>query len=136
MCDLETATNFELAALNYLQVSEAEYMYSVLIRSKIINRNFFHEQPKFEGFRTILWKTKINGTLRSLNLKHKFVLFTFFYIHKKKILDSRKFSTSDFRCIYMFWDVMNAIWPLLENACLPVCMSPKFLDIVSQELHS
>ena len=47
---------------------------------------------------------------------------TFFYIHKKKILDSRKFSTSGFRCIHMFWDVLNSISPFLEN----VCLSTKF----------
>ena len=28
--------------------------------------------------------------------------FTFFYIHKKKLLDSRKFLTSGFRWIYLF----------------------------------
>ena len=36
-------------------------------------------------------------------------LFTFFSIHKKKVLDSRKFSTSGFWWIYMFWDVLNSI---------------------------
>ena len=46
--------------------------------------------------------------------------FTFFYMQKKKVLDSRKFSTSSFRWIYMFWDVLNTIWPFLENVCLYV----------------
>ena len=87
-------------------------------------------------------------------------IFTFFYIHKKKVLDSRKFfdfwfsmdlhvlkcpehdltillssicirrkywirenfSTSGLRWIYMLWDVLNTIWPFLEN-CLSVCLS-------------
>ena len=45
-------------------------------------------------------------------------IFTFFYMHKKKVLDSQKFSTSGFRWIYMFWDVLNTIWPFLKNVCL------------------
>ena len=55
---------------------------------------------------------------------------TFFYIHRKKVLDSRKFSTSGFQWIYMFSDVPNTIWPFLENVCMSVSrsagMSPKF----------
>ena len=35
-------------------------------------------------------------------------------------LDSRKFLNSGFRWIYMFWDVLNTIWPFLENVCLYV----------------
>ena len=31
-----------------------------------------------------------------------FNIITFFYMHKKKVLDSQKFSTSGFRWIYMF----------------------------------
>ena len=51
----------------------------------------------------------------------------FFYIHKMKILDSRKLSTSGFRWIYIFWDVLIlTIWPFLKNVCLSVYMSPKF----------
>ena len=57
-------------------------------------------------------------------------IFTFFYIHKKKPLDLWIFTTSGIRWINMFWDVMNTIWPSLENVCLSVdlsvCMSPKF----------
>ena len=37
-------------------------------------------------------------------------------------MDSRKFSTSGFRWVYMFWDILNTIWPYLENVCLSVCM--------------
>ena len=33
--------------------------------------------------------------------KIKIIFFTFFYVHKKKALDSRKFSTSNFLWIYM-----------------------------------
>ena len=57
-----------------------------------------------------------------------FFFFTFFYIHKKKVLDSRKFSNCGFRWIYMFWDVLNTIWPFLENICLSVSLYvfPKF----------
>ena len=54
------------------------------------------------------------------------IIFIFFHIRKKKALDSRKFSTSGFRRIYMLWDIFNTIWPFLENVCLCVCMSPKF----------
>ena len=64
-------------------------------------------------------------------------IFIFFYIHKKKVLDSRKFPTCGFRCIYTFWGILNTIWPLLQNACLSVCMSAclqKLLDTESQEL--
>ena len=39
-------------------------------------------------------------------------------IHKKKVLDSRKFSTSALRWIHMFWDGLNTISPFLENVCL------------------
>ena len=35
--------------------------------------------------------------------------------------DSQKFSASVFRWIYMLWDVLNAIWPFLENVCLSFC---------------
>ena len=59
-------------------------------------------------------------------------LFTFFHMHKKKVLDLRKFSTSGFRWIYMFWNVLNTIWPFLENVCLCVCLQ-NFVDTVSQE---
>ena len=52
--------------------------------------------------------------------------YTFFYIHKKKVLDSRKFPTFGFSWIYMFWDVLNTIWPFLENISLYVCTSSKF----------
>ena len=50
------------------------------------------------------------------------IFITFFYMHKKKVLDSRKFSTSGFRWIWMFWSVLNTIWPFLENVCLSVYM--------------
>ena len=55
-----------------------------------------------------------------------FYFITFFYIHKKRVLDSRKFSTCSFRWIYMFWDVLNTIWPFLENVCPFVCLSVLF----------
>ena len=48
-------------------------------------------------------------------------------MHKKKVLDSRKFSTSGFRWIYMFRDVLNTIWPYSENVCLSICMVSKIL---------
>ena len=59
------------------------------------------------------------------------ILISFFYIHKKKVLDSRKFLTSGFRLIYTFWDVLNTVWPFLEIVCPSVCLSlicisPKF----------
>ena len=37
-----------------------------------------------------------------LKIEFGLLLFTFFYVHEKKVLDSRKFSTSGFRWIYMF----------------------------------
>ena len=64
----------------------------------------------------------------------KFSTFTFFYTHKKKVLNSLKLPTSGFWWIFMIWDVLNTIWSFLENVCLSVgrsvgrsvCMSPKF----------
>ena len=57
-------------------------------------------------------------------------IFTFFYAHKKKVLDSRKFSTSSLRWIDMLWNVLNTIWPFLENVCLAgwlsACLSVLF----------
>ena len=45
-------------------------------------------------------------------------------------MDSRKFSISCFRWIYMFWDVLNTICEFLDIVCLSVgrsvCMPPKF----------
>ena len=60
-------------------------------------------------------------------------LFTFFCIHKKKELDSWKFSTFGCRWIYKFWDVLKTIKPFLENVCLYVCLQ-NFADTISQEL--
>ena len=45
-------------------------------------------------------------------------------------MDSWKFSTSGFWWIYMFWDVLNTIWPFLENVCLSVCLR-NFRDTIS-----
>ena len=45
------------------------------------------------------------------------VFITFFYVHKKKVFYSRKFSTSGFRWLCMFWDVLNTIWRFFENVC-------------------
>ena len=63
-------------------------------------------------------------------------IFPFFYVHKKKLLDSRKFSKSGFRWIHMLWDVLLTIWTFLENFCLSICLSvclslcmhPKFCE--------
>ena len=61
------------------------------------------------------------------NWKSFFSAFVKFLLyHQKKVLDSWKFSTSGFWWIYMIWDALNTIWPLLENVCLSVCRSPKF----------
>ena len=75
-------------------------------------------------FSKILLSLYFNPHARKIVLhsyKEKFFsyIFTFFYMHKKKVLDSRKFWW-----IYMFWDVLNTIWPFLENIC--VCTPPKF----------
>ena len=56
--------------------------------------------------------------------EHLLTVLTFIYAYTKKVLNSRKFSTSGFRLIYMFWDVLNEIWPFLEN----VCLSSKFCE--------
>ena len=56
-----------------------------------------------------------------------FFFFTFFYIHKKKVLDSRKFSTTGFRWIDMFWDVLNTIGPFLEKVCLSTILWTLYL---------
>ena len=44
---------------------------------------------------------------------------TFFYVNSRKYWFHEN---SDFWCIYMFWDVLNTIWPFLENVSLSVCM--------------
>ena len=54
----------------------------------------------------------------------RLLIFTFFCIHEKEVMDLQKFLTSNFWSIYMFWDVLNMIWPFLKNVC--VCMPPKF----------
>ena len=54
-------------------------------------------------------------------------IFTFFYIlYKKKVLESRKFSTSGFYRIYTFWKVLNTISLFLRNVCLTVRLSVSF----------
>ena len=51
------------------------------------------------------------------------LVFTSLYIHKKKELDWLKLSTSGFRWICMFWDILNTIWPFLNvSVCRSVCM--------------
>ena len=65
-----------------------------------------------------------------------YYIFGFFYVHKKKVLDLRKFSTSSFLWIYMFSNVLNMIWPFLENICLLTCLYvclQNFVDTVSQD---
>ena len=52
---------------------------------------------------------------------------------RRKYWTIGKFSTSGFRWIYMFWDVLNMNWPFLENVCRSVCLY-YFVDSVSQEL--
>ena len=71
-------------------------------------------------------KNKVWKMLIMKKESFSFNFFTFFYTHKKKVLGSRKFSTSGFRWIYMFWDVLNKIWPFLESVCLSVSTPPKF----------
>ena len=78
------------------------------------------------------------NTLRYFNSKQLLrvflhLLFTFFYMHKKKVLDSRKFSTSGFQRIYMFSDVLNTIWLFFKmSVCLHVCLH-NIEDTVSHE---
>ena len=60
------------------------------------------------------------------------LFFTFFYIHEKKELDLRKFSTYGFRWIYTFWDVLNTIWSFSENVCLYVCFQKAFGHCISR----
>ena len=71
------------------------------------------------------------------NLKRE-PLFTFSCIlHKKKLLESRKFSTSSFWCIYSFWDVLNTISQFMHNVCVCVCVcvcDKKFLTAPAQKL--
>ena len=73
----------------------------------------------------------------SIDLAETIFVFSFFYINKKKVLNSRKFSTSGFRWVYTFWDILNTIWLFLENvflsACLCVC-DKKFLASAAREL--
>ena len=53
---------------------------------------------------------------------HNYFFYFLLYIPKKRVLNSRKFSTTGFWWIYMFSDVLNTIWPFLEKVSLPVCM--------------
>ena len=66
----------------------------------------------YENFSSVILQNAINKmkiptfslekkNLIRLKIKSE-LLFTFFYTHKKKVLDSRKFSTSGFRWIGMF----------------------------------
>ena len=87
---------------------------------------FLKQEQKLDGY-TFNFASK-HPSLAKMNtyLRHFLFFFTFFYMHKKKVLDLRKFSTSGFGWIYMFWDVPSTIWPFLEIVWLSVCMSPKF----------
>ena len=59
---------------------------------------------------------------------YPFFCINFFYIHKKKTL--KNFRHPIFDGFYMFWDVLNTIWPFLE---MYVCLQ-NFVDSVSEEL--
>ena len=65
---------------------------------------------------------------------HGYRLFTFFYIHKKKVLDSKNFRHSffdGFTCFEMSWTRFDHF--LKISVCLHVCLQ-NFVDTVSQEL--
>ena len=57
--------------------------------------------------------------LSLFNLQKISPFFTLLYIYiRRKYLIRENFLTSAFRWIYMFWDVLNTVWPFLENDCL------------------
>ena len=93
-------------------------------------------------YRKVLWTHNVASLEIARNVfSAELRFFTFFCIHKKKGLNLRKFSTSGFRWIYLFWHVMNIIWPFLKNIrqsayrsdWLYACLQ-NFVDTVSQEL--
>ena len=91
-------------------------------------KKWFSETIFFENVLMTVWKVFF---FYSYLLK-SYIVFTFFCIHKKKTLVLRKFLTSGFWWIYMFWHIQNMIWSFLENVCLHVCLQ-NFVDTVSQE---
>ena len=74
--------------------------------------------------------TKNEATLSVVYGHYYFTFFTFFFVHKKKILDKRKFWTSDFG--WSVFDVLNIICSFLGNVCLYICLQ-NFVDIVAHE---
>ena len=60
---------------------------------------------------------QINDSRRTDNNCLFCIILNFFYIHKKKVLDSRKFSTFGLRCFE------KSDWPVLENVCPSVGLS-------------
>ena len=80
---------------------------SIYIRRKhYIRGNFPH--PVFDGF-----------TCFEMS-EHDLTIFTFFYLHKKKVLDSRKFSTSGFRWICVLRCPVHDM--TIFRKCLSLCM--------------
>ena len=82
------------------------------------------------------WQYFNHSFSRNNRSSHPYTFFfTFFYIHKKEVLDSWKFSTPNFRWIYMFWEAMNTIWIFRKCLSVGLYVCPQnFVDIVSQEL--
>ena len=80
-------------------------------------------EAKFSNplLRTIFSRKSMKVRLVTIDMKVTFPnIFTFFYMHKKKVKYSRKFSTSGFQWIYMFWDFLNTIWSFLGNVYMYV----------------
>ena len=61
-----------------------------------------------------------------------FFIIIFFCMHKKKVLESRKFSTHGFWWIYIFWYVLNTIWLFLEKVCMYVSILQNFVHGISR----
>lgn len=56
-----------------------------------------------------------------ISFKSVRTIVTFYYLQKKKVLESGKLSTSVFKWAYTFWDALYIIWYFFEKY-LFVCM--------------
>ena len=82
--------------------SSRDYHSPVLLAKMWFNR----EHQPF----TKTWMSSVGIDLRYWIVAsfHLILIFTFFYMHRKKD---------------MFWDLLNTIWSFLENVCLSVSLS-------------
>ena len=94
----------------YLQISKYDKNFMLLkwsVSNKLCSfmtfRQFNLKENSIQNFfKLVSYLDQMNCTKILLTNRKTFHFITFFYIHKKKVLDSRKFLTSGFRWIYMF----------------------------------